>query len=292
VYHVHVSTIKNAILKALIYSNIFDYPLTPEEVHRYLPGVKLTRETLTQSLQKLVESKKIGFRDDYYFLAGREKIVHIRQKRAEISRRKISKAQKYGQFLKLIPWLKMVAITGTLAVANADEEDDIDLFFDFAPERLFLGRIFEYLILKTLGVRRHPRQQEVSDRLCPNLYLTQASLHVEDHDLYIAREVLQVQPLWERGQVFAAFLRDNAWVSDFFPNAVLPTTDRKPAVSSFFKPVGDFWEKVVRFLQLHYMARKRSKERVSAQALYFHPGSVREHVLTTYQKELRRYHLA
>ncbi|HNB53918.1 MAG TPA: hypothetical protein PK530_18370, partial [Anaerolineales bacterium] len=46
----------NAILQTLAYSDIFDYPLTASEIHRYLIGIPTTLEAIRTSLANGLQS--------------------------------------------------------------------------------------------------------------------------------------------------------------------------------------------------------------------------------------------
>ena len=43
--------IESGILKTLLYADIFDYPLTADEVYRYLPAVRAPREAVRSVLR-------------------------------------------------------------------------------------------------------------------------------------------------------------------------------------------------------------------------------------------------
>jgi hypothetical protein len=77
------SVLERAILETLAYSDVFDYPLRLDELHRYL--------TVAVSLPELVDClpqcEKINTRDGYYFLKGREEIIQLRGQKEQTSRR-------------------------------------------------------------------------------------------------------------------------------------------------------------------------------------------------------------
>ena len=136
---------EQAVLKTIIYSDIFEYALKKEEIFNYLIGKRLSLNNIDKILNFLIRKKIVVEEKGYYYLKQEKSLAQLRQKRADISRKKIIKAQKWARFLKLNPYLKMVAITGTLAVENADVGDDIDLMLVFSKNRLFLGRIIDGL---------------------------------------------------------------------------------------------------------------------------------------------------
>lgn len=285
--------IEQAILKTLIYSDLFDYPLTKVEIEKYLIEVKATQKDLQTSLEFLLEKKKIIVHKGFCCLMGKEPLIELRQKRAEISRKKMSIAQKWLPLLKCNPWLKMVAVTGALSMENAEEGDDIDLMLIFTKDRLFLGRLLEFFLLKLIGRRRQPGQKEVKDVFCPNLYLTEDSLEIKNKDLFTAHEIVQVKVIWEREDIYKRFLLANQWVGKFLPNylhysSVKPACrrGRYQASKGTGNRIFDWLERTARKIQLKHMEEKISIEKIGEKALFFHPQDVRETVLQRYEEKV------
>jgi hypothetical protein len=135
-------TLERAILETLAYSDVFDYPLRLDELYRYLP-MRVEIEQLTQTLNSLNEL--LGKQDDFYFLAGREKIVEIRKQREVYSQKLLHKALIYGRILGALPFIRMVALTGSLAVMNSTKDADFDYMLVAAPDRVWMARAFALL---------------------------------------------------------------------------------------------------------------------------------------------------
>jgi len=75
------AALDRAIIQTVAYADVFDYPLTAEEVHRYLVGVTASRGDVRNALasNRLPELSHIG---RYFTLAGREATVETRRARA------------------------------------------------------------------------------------------------------------------------------------------------------------------------------------------------------------------
>lgn len=278
--------ITEEIIKTLAYFDLFDFPLKEEEIWRYLKSEKAKKKNLKTILKTMLHEKKIEKEKEYYFIAGRSSLGELREKRAEISRKKIEKAKKVLHFLKLNPYLKMVAITGTLAAENAEQEDDVDLMMIFEGKRLFIGRAIEFLILKLLGKRRNPKGKQTQDLLCPNLYLSEEALKIENEDIYTAHEIMQIKIVWDREEMGKRFLSANRWVKNFFPHVEMDKVRKeKRKKRKFF--LLNLGERIMRKTQLNYMRRKISKEKISEKALFFHPEDQREKILALYGKRWR-----
>ncbi len=198
---------KLAILKTLHYVDIFDYPLKVGEIQKY----SVERLTVDE-IKRVLSPTASGF----YCLPGREEIIELRKKREVWSRPKLEKAKRVAGVLKFIPWIRLIAVTGALAVENSDEGDDIDLMIITAPQRLWLTRGLVVMFLLLTGQYRRP--EKIKDMICPNLMISEDTLEFPDHDLFTAHEIVQMSPIFERGNTYQKFLEANRWIKNFLPN--------------------------------------------------------------------------
>ena len=198
---------KQTILKTLHYADIFDYPLTASEVRKFLvePADDAFEETLSQ----------MGS-GPYYCLPGRGEIIKLRQQRKKWSQPKLKRAKNIASILKFIPWIKLIGVTGALAMKNSNEDDDIDLIVITSSKRLWLTRGLVVTLLSLAGQYRRPNK--IKDKICPNLLLSEDALEFLDHDLFTAHEIVQMKPIFERDNTYQKFLRANGWVKEFLPN--------------------------------------------------------------------------
>lgn len=204
---------ERAIIKTLTYADIFDYPLLAYEIHKWLISKKASLRQVEKALDRLNIK-------GYYFLPGRQNIVRKRYLREKQSKKFLNKAKFASWFLKFIPTLKLIGISGGLALNNADKNDDIDLFLITAKNRLWITRLLVILILDFWGMRRKVKmsKDEASGKLCPNILLEEDQLEQKNKDLFTAHEVLQMKVIWQRGNIYKKYLEDNNWAFKFLPN--------------------------------------------------------------------------
>ncbi|MBN1263390.1 MAG: hypothetical protein JW991_03455 [Candidatus Pacebacteria bacterium] len=285
-----------AILKTLAYADVFDYPLLSEEIRKYLISpVRIPASAIKKDLTLLVQKRLVGEKDGLYYLRGRKAIVSLRKKRLEFSRKKIAIAQKAARFLKLIPGVKAILITGSLACLNAKQEDDIDWLIITGPESLWLTRILAVLFLQLLGKRRLPGQAYVSDKICLNVFLSQdcLALPVEERDLFAAHEIFQAKVLWQRKNVYRKFIEANLWANRFLANGASfrgnsPSGDeakkkqKQIRLDALLFPL----EKIAFWFQLAYMRPKRGSEKIEPKRALFHPEDVRDWLKKKYRRRL------
>lgn len=284
-----MDSLKLAILKTLTYSDLFDYPLTLEEMTHFLIEAKASVTEVRQALPHLPQVSQL---DGYYFLKGRQAIVGERLKKQALTQRKLEHARKQTLFLRYIPWLKLVAVTGGVAAGNPKEDDDIDLLVITSPQRLWLGRLGEFLILAASGQRRRAQQStHLKDKLCPNFYLSTKDLTLPYHDLFTANELARVKVLWERGPVFMQLKATNAWVGKVLPNWYDEGTPRfsaKHVVARHHLSLDwlDPIERVSRWAQLKYMQGKKPPGEIRESLLMFHPPKFREQILKRFAQRV------
>jgi hypothetical protein len=141
-------------------------------------------------------------------------LIKLRRRRLEISRQKWLKAKKFVRILSLIPWIKLVCVTGALAMNNAEPADDIDLMIVTSANRLWLTR----LLVLIFGFPWLRRGRKINDRLCFNLWLDETALPLKERNLYTAHELCQAKPIFDRDNTYQKFIQANLWYKRFLPN--------------------------------------------------------------------------
>lgn len=121
------------------------------------------------------------------------------------------RALRYGKWLACLPFVRMVALTGALAVRNAAaHDDDLDYVVVTAEGRVWLARAFA-IVLVRLAKRR-------GVVVCPNYVLAESALAQEPHNLFMAHEVAQMVPIYGRA-MYQSMRESNAWVARYLANA-------------------------------------------------------------------------
>jgi predicted nucleotidyltransferase len=142
-----------------------------------------------------------------YCLAGREELLvgstDAEQRALDLRRR----ALRVARFLRHMPFVRGLLLTGSAAAGAAGSDADVDLLVIVADGRISL-------VFALLG----PLSRLTSRRLfCPNHYLSDAHLELRSRrDLYVARELVQARALAGCAAELAAA---NGWVQELLPNA-------------------------------------------------------------------------
>ena len=203
-----LSTLQQAVLLTVLYADLFDYPLTLDELQQYLVAPCTDRAELHAVVLSLCD-RYVVYRNGFICWHGRQAIIEIRSERQQIVAERWPQAQRYARWLAQVPFVHMVAVCGSQAAGNAGPESDLDFFCISAPNRLWLVQSCAMVLRRIAALS--------GVHVCPNYFLTTARLEIEERNLYTAREISLVMPLWGI-QTYRAFLNANSWMKNFTPN--------------------------------------------------------------------------
>jgi hypothetical protein len=270
---------REALKIALEYSSQFDFPLTSNEVWLWQPSTTYPEKTFRSWPY---------MSDGFYFLPGKRKTVALRKERTLISQHKINKARKVVSLLKYVPTIKAVFITGSVAVLNSSNQDDIDFMIITAANSVWITRLIVVLLLTVLSKRRPTGLEEhsstkVSDKICDNLYLDENYLlinhspHNHARNFYLAHEILQARPLWSKNNFANRFFRANTWVKTYLPviSRQLSVENRVLGHAATCRSSGNLFSLLLNVLvfipQYLYMRPRLTRESVGLHYAFFHP---------------------
>lgn len=277
--HTHTPA-ESAILTTILYSDIFSTPLTEGEIWKYLISkMVIPRDQFAHALGKLSQ-QSLHYKDGYYCLLENEAIIENRKRNAKYVQEKNIFARKIGERLSCIPTIKFIGISGSLAGNNAQKEDDIDLFIITQKGTLFFTRLLVTLILEAMQVRRRRDLEIAPNKICVNLLIDETALSWEKHarSVYVAREIAQTVPLYERDNCYKQFIKSNEWITHYMPN-VLDNMDyqsypsEKSGMGSKLLRLIQITglEFLCRTVQLYYINLHKTKEVITNTHLAFHP---------------------
>lgn len=222
-----MSEIKRNILATLAYFDLFNYPLTIDEVYLFLP-VKYDQGEFGYALRSLVIERQLYKFDKYYTLKNDPFLIERREKGNAKAAEMITIARKVGDLLICFPYVRGIAISGSLSKNFADDDSDIDLFIITAKNRLWIARTIMHCFKKLTFLFKKEHY------FCMNYYIDEQDLVIHEKNIYTATEVATLMPL--HGEtVFEQFYSANGWTRDYLPNKCLRVATAKPVKSSLFK---------------------------------------------------------
>ena len=172
---------QKAIIRTLLYFDIFNHPLTKEELVE-LNSIRQSQEEFDRDLEDLLSLKIIGFDSGYYFLGAYQSNIKERLDRLDRS----GKYQKIAHFVSRrisgFPFVRAVMVTGSLSKKATSLKDDIDFFIITEPGRLWLCKTLLMLCKKIflLNSKKY---------FCINYFIDSVHLEIPEKNIFTAIEL-------------------------------------------------------------------------------------------------------
>jgi hypothetical protein len=287
-----------AIARSVVYASLFDYPLTLGQLRQTLiestqtPSEVLAAYNGSNALQGAIE-----FRDGFFFPRGRADLIDERRRRETRSRSFLRRHRAILQLVSALPYVRMVALSGSIAHLNLEGTGDLDLFIVTRGRRVWSTTVATVVLAKLLRRRRI---------VCANFVVADTRLVLEQQDLFAASQVIHLKPLIGR-DVFRELLDRNPFVFRFYPNfhaadaatLTLPPiralAGLKRVLEAVLTPVSPLVELVCRRAYRSYLRRRsamwQSPEQVRLQAdcLKLHTRSHRQSVLERFDRTVQTF---
>ncbi|MFZ2192750.1 MAG: hypothetical protein WAV31_00715 [Candidatus Moraniibacteriota bacterium] len=210
------------ILVTICYYDVLDYPLTVFEIWKYLitkdheiMDEKNTLLDVVSCLEMGELKKKVESYNGYYFLAGRKNLVSQRIERNKIAEKKIKLVRRAVWLLRAVPFVRMIAVTGRIAMKNTERKSDLDLLIVLKKKHIFTGRLLVTIVTHLLGMRRYG--QKITNRICLNYFVTTNSLEIDMQDLFASSEYSFIVPIFGF-EYFRMFQKANFWIKNYHEN--------------------------------------------------------------------------
>lgn len=224
-----VSEIKENILATLAYFDIFYYPLTSGEIYLFLKN-KQDPDEFEMAIKYLVVNRSIYQFGNFYTLKNDYSLIARRCAGNKKAAGLIKVAEKVSNILIRFPYVRGIAISGSLSKNFADENSDIDLFIITAKNRLWIARTLMHIFKKLTYVINK------QDYFCMNYYIDEDQLEIVEKTIYTAIEIVTLIPL-QGDTIIEQFYTANTWTRDFLPNKIMRVSTAKPVQTSFLKSV-------------------------------------------------------
>jgi hypothetical protein len=285
-----------AIARSVVYASLFDYPLTLAQLRQTLIESTQTASDVlaayhgSAALQAAIES-----RDGFFFPRGRADLIEERRGREARSRTFLRRHRAILQLVSAVPYVRMVALSGSIAHLNLEGSGDLDLFIVTRGRRVWSTTVATVVLAKLLHRRR---------TVCVNFVVADTRLVLEQQDLFAASQVIHLKPLIGR-EVFRELLDKNPFVFRFYPNfhaadsasltfrPIRMLAGMKRILETVLTPMAPLVELVCRSAYRSYLRRRsalwQSPEQVRLQAdcLKLHTRSHRQSVLERFERTVQ-----
>lgn len=275
--------LSTSVLLTLAYSQVFSKPLTKQEISLRL--IRESNQSFDGALAVLEHKGLVSKNGELWQVnTGQRGLVELRKKRERLSRMKLQELSPFVTMAHWIPWVRGLAVTGSVSVNNADAKDDVDLMIIVQARRLWLVRPLLVLFSFMKGKRRSWNHEE-SNSWCLNLWLEEQSMSVQPdkRSIYTAYEVCQARWLFSTNNVQHRFLKANEWARKFLPNyfaAELKKASKKEKLKSptLFDSALSWLNELAYSVQRWYMKRHMTTERVGVSFAFFHPRDTKRSI--------------
>ncbi|MBI2051647.1 hypothetical protein HYT33_02690, partial [Candidatus Roizmanbacteria bacterium] len=206
------------ILRVVRYFSVFSYAPTPDDIYTFL-SKKVSKRELEANLQNLTKkgvlkrvSLEIQGKKRAKYTLGEYGIKEAQmsnlkaqnyEMRYKTSQRKIAGVRFFIKMLSVFPQIKLVGFSGSCAMGNAKEDDDVDFFIISARGRMWTARFVANAIAFLLGIKRKRGIRKAKDKVCLNLIFDEEALEIPKfkHNEYVGHEVLQMKPIFNKNHI-------------------------------------------------------------------------------------------
>ncbi|MDB5221370.1 MAG: hypothetical protein JWN83_37 [Chitinophagaceae bacterium] len=260
--------IKNDILSTLAYFDIFTYPLQKREIWLFLPNFYEHAE-FEMTLQALVDGSLIFKLAEFYSLQNNYSIAQRRNNGNNKAQQLLITAKTVASRLAKFPFVRGVAVSGSLSKNFADDTSDIDLFIITAKNRLWLARTFMHCFKKLtfLVNKQH--------FYCMNYFIEEDHVEIAEKNIYTATEIATLLPL-QGSASFEKFYSDNAWIKTFLPNKYMRISSAKkinnPAIKWLVEkmlsnPIGNMLDNILMNITSKRWLKKTQERKLNSRGL-------------------------
>lgn len=203
-----ISSAQVNILRLLIYYDIFNYPLTKEEI-------EIVHDHCGQDLNDLVKKGWIHQFGDFYSTRLDSRQVARRLEGNKKADEIMPKAIERAKFIFQFPFVRGVYISGSLSKGFLAEDGDVDFFIITSQGRLWLARTLLILFKKVFLFNSRKL-------FCLNYFIDEHHLEIEEKNLFTATELSTLIPICHQG-IHSDFEDANNWIGNFYPKSHMRT---------------------------------------------------------------------
>lgn len=204
------SKLESAVLHTLAYFDLFSYPLTSAEVHRFLKTRSSSSE-VEQVLQMMALQKQIARDANLFALQFNPSMFERRRNGNAMADSLLPKVKRQADLIFQFPFVRSVMASGSLSKNFMDEKSDFDFFIVCAPRRIWISRML-LVLYKRIFLRNSHKY------LCVNYFVDEAHLEIGEKNIFTATELATVLPLNGLEQYNQLIASNTDWLTSIFPN--------------------------------------------------------------------------
>ncbi len=317
--------LEQAIFDTIRYFDLFKTPLTTTQIWRsliidregtdmrwhgrHVPSLATLKEAIGQSTW--LQQQLIMFWG-YYCLrqSAPDKTaakLYIQQYlyRHALAQQKWKITRKIARFLAPLPLIRMIGVTGSLAMFNTQPGSDLDLFIIAKQGRVWLVRLLLIIVTELKGRRRRYWHEQAPDKVCLNHYISDSHLTMSPavQNIYTAVSYHQLVLLSGHESYQQWQQANETWLKRWlmYPAVIsLPSrlsipvghtlsSIRTLVESLLLELPGDYLERLSEKIQRYFIAKHsyhhRGRVNLSKFELAFHPDTKVPDIIKKFQEE-------
>lgn len=201
-------TLRIQIIKWLAYFDVFHHPLKDVELASLCES---DWNVLKKEIDGLIKDQ-VCFQFENFFSMNSsvEKLVNERKSKENEAKKYLLKLPRYTKLISKFPFVRGVAVSGSLSKNVMYKDGDIDYFIITSTNRLWLCRTFLILFKKLflLNSRKY---------FCLNYFVDEKNLKIPDENIFTAVEIAYLYPVYNN-ELFNRLKLQNEWTHKFIPN--------------------------------------------------------------------------
>lgn len=302
--------LEDNVLRVLLYFDIFNHPLKPDEIFSFLPKNSLTKSDLLNHLENVSNEgdKKFICNNNYYCINNRINYHQIRKFKEEYSKKHWKIARFVTHIIKRFPYVRAVFVTGSLSKNSSNEKSDLDFMLVTEKNRLWLTRTMLMLFKKIFLFNKYKY-------FCINYLITDDSLEIEDKNIYTAVEIVTSKATFNSELLNKFLLMNEWWIRDLMPNYKVTESDMHYSGYPVNNKISIF-QKLTEFVIPDFISDKLDKYLMKRTGYYWekkysnispedrnqmfrttprvskvHPQNLQDKILDMYNQKLKEFNL-
>jgi len=212
-----ISTLGKSIIKTLSYYDIFEYPLTAEEIYHNLGTNSVSHLDVLNEIEILNDKGLIYKKNKFYLLRNNDILISRRIAGNNLAEKKINSAYRMTKFISKFPYVRAILLSGSISKGYMEADSDVDYFIITHPNRLWVTRLLLMLFKKVFLFN----SRKV---FCINYFVDTETLEIEEKNIFTATELATLIPTYGK-ELYDELYKKNSWIKDFYPN--FPKRDNK-----------------------------------------------------------------
>lgn len=207
---ISVSSFGKSIIKTLAYYDIFNYPLTAEEIYNYLGTNHVSSMDVVNEIEKLCKDGLIYNKNNFYLLTNNDNYISRRIDGNKLAEKKMDSAFRMTKFISKFPYVRAILLSGSISKGYMEKDSDVDYFIITHPNRLWVTRLL-LMVFKKIFLLNSRKV------FCINYFVDTETLEIEEKNIFTATELTTLIPTYGT-ELYEALYSQNIWIKEFYPN--------------------------------------------------------------------------